>query len=431
MARVLKRISVGVGALVLLVFALIGVLTVTRGSPVRRVLAIGNDTLPSVRDSLFVRTMELFTGMQIQPGNKLEVLTNGATYARLWQDIRSARRTITVQMYYSQPGQVADTMAAYLSERARAKVRVLLLLDAFGSNSLSDAWVAGLRRAGVEVAWLRPVHWYSLHKAVQRSHARVVVVDGQVGYTGGFGLADYWLGNGHAKDQWRESNARFEGASVAQLQAVFAAGWAEATGQLIVGDLFFPPASFAQRGSVQAAVFNSVPTVGSTPAERFLALSITGARRTLYISNSYFVPDDDFRSLLVRAAKRGVDVRVLTAGDQTDVKTTLYAGRARYSELLSNGVKIYEYIPTMMHAKTFVVDGIWSTVGSLNFDNRSLVFNNESNVVALDEVVGASLDSLFLDDLRYAKEIKLPEFKRRPLGEQLIEWGANTLQRVL
>jgi cardiolipin synthase len=212
---------------------------------------------------------------------------------------------------------------------------------------------------------------------------------------------------------------------------VFAAGWAEATGQLIVGDLFFPPASFAQRGSVQAAVFNSVPTVGSTPAERFLALSITGARRTLYISNSYFVPDDDFRSLLVRAAKRGVDVRVLTAGDQTDVKTTLYAGRARYSELLSNGVKIYEYIPTMMHAKTFVVDGIWSTVGSLNFDNRSLVFNNESNVVALDEVVGASLDSLFLDDLRYAKEIKLPEFKRRPLGEQLIEWGANTLQRVL
>ncbi len=172
---------------------------------------------------------------------------------------------------------------------------------------------------------------------------------------------------------------------MAQLQATFASGWAEASGELITGDVFFPPQSFAEVGPVRAALLHSVPTVGSTPAERFLALSISGARRTLYISNSYFVPDDDFRDLLVRAAKRGVDVRVLTAGDKSDVKTTLYAGRARYPELIEGGVRIYEYQPTMMHAKTFVVDGVWSTVGSLNFDNRSLVFNNESNLVALDE----------------------------------------------
>jgi cardiolipin synthase len=352
-------------------------------------------------------------------------------YPKLWADLRSAQRTITVQMYYSKPGAVADSMATYLAERARAKVRVLLLLDAFGSQDLSGKWADDLRRAGVEVAFLRPLHWYTLQKAAERSHVRVVVVDGRVGYTGGFGLADYWLGNGHAENEWRESNARFQGSSVAQLQAMFASGWAEATGQLITGDVFFPPQSFADVGSVRAAILASVPTTGSTPAERFMALSITGARRTLYITNSYFVPDDDFRKLLVRAAKAGVDVRVLTAGDKSDVKTTVYAGRARYPELLVGGVRIYEYLPTMMHAKTFVVDGIWSTIGSLNFDNRSLVFNNESNIVALDERVGASLDSLFMDDLRYSKEIKLPEFERRSLGEKLLEWGADLLQRLL
>ena len=431
MIRAIKRLSAVVGVLLVVAFALIGLLTVTRGTPVRRVLAVGDRQLPSVRDSVFTRTIDLFSGMQIEPGNAVQILPNGSVYPALWADIRSAQRTITVQMYFSKPGAVADSMGTYLAERARAKVRVLVLLDAFGSQDLSGKWVDGLRSAGVEVAWLRPLHWYALHRAAQRSHVRVVVVDGRVGYTGGFGLADYWLGNGHAEDQWRETNARFEGPTVAELQAAFASGWAEAAGELITGDVFFPPQSFASAGSVRAALLHSVPTIGSTPAERFLALSITGARRTLYISNSYFVPDDDFRSLLVRAAQRGVDVRVLTAGDKSDVKTTLYAGRARYPELLKGGVRVYEYQPTMMHAKTFVVDGIWSTVGSLNFDNRSLVFNNESNIIALDEGVGAVLDSLFMDDLRYSKEIKLEEFNRRSLVEKMLEWGASSLQRVL
>ena len=243
--------------------------------------------------------------------------------------------------------------------------------------------------------------------------------------------ADDRTGNGRADNEWRETNARFEGRSVAQLQGTFAAGWAEATGELITGDVFFPPSSFAEAGSVDAAVLHSVPTIGSTPAERFLALSITGARRTMYISNSYFVPDDDFRDLLIGAAKRGVDVRVLTAGDKSDVKTTVYAGRARYPELIKGGVRVYEYQPTMMHAKTFVIDGVWSTVGSLNFDNRSLVFNNESNIVMLDEGVGATLDSLFLEDLRYSKEMTLEALSRRSWWETTLEWGASALQRVL
>jgi len=431
MIRAIKRVAAVLGVLTVLAFALIGVLTVTRGTPVRRVLAIGDDRLPGVRDSLFVRTIELFAGMKVEPGNRVEVLANGSVYPRLWADIASAKQTVTVQMYFSKPGAVADSFSKYLTDRARAKVRVLVLLDAFGSQELAGKWADGLKQAGVEVAWLRPLHWYTLHRATTRSHVRVVVVDGRVGYTGGFGIADYWLGNGHAENEWRESNARFEGPTVAQLQVAFTSGWAEATGELITGDLFFPPQSFAEVGTVRAALLHSIPTVGSTPAERFVALSITGARRTLYISNSYFVPDDDFRRLLVRAAKRGVDVRVLTAGEKTDVKSTLYAGRARNPELLEGGVRVYEYQPTMMHAKTFVVDGVWSTVGSLNFDNRSLVFNNESNIVALDERVGATLDSLFLDDLRYSKEIRLEEFERRSWSEKLLEWGANTLQRVL
>lgn len=429
--RIAKRLVAGLAILTVLLFALIGLLSVTRGSPVRHVMAIGDDRIPSVRDSIFFRTLELFAGVHIEPGNRVDVLANGETYSRLWQDIRSARQTLTIQMYFSKPGAVADTIALYLSERARAKVRVLLLLDAFGSQGLAGDWVKQLEAAGVEVAWLRPIHWYTLHKAAQRSHVRAIVADGRVGYTGGFGIADYWLGKGRSENEWRESNVRFEGPSVAQLQATFAAGWAEATGELITGDLFFPPGAFAEVGSVQAGVLHSVPTIGSTPAERFLALSISGARRTLYIANSYFVPDDDFRDLLIRAAKRGVDVRILTAGDQTDIKTTLYAGRARYAELLKGGVRVYEYQPSMMHAKTFVVDGVWSTVGSLNFDNRSLVFNNESNLVALDEQVGAELDSLFLEDLRYSKEITLQDIARRSWAERLLEWGATSLQRVL
>src|SRR5215207_883923 len=321
-----KRIGIALLVLGVIALALIGLLQVTRGTPVQVVLAKGDGSgPPAPTDSLFLRTIELYTGTHIEPGNRVEVLLNGdGTHPRLWRDIASAQRTLTVQMYYSQPGAIADSMAALLEERARAKVRVLLLLDAFGSQNLTQEWRDGLTNAGVELKEFRPKRWYELHKLQNRSHARVVVVDGRVGYTGGFGLADYWQGDGRSEDAWRETNVRFEGPSVAQLQAAFASGWAEATGELITGDVFFPPQSFAEVGTVAAGVLHSVPTIGSTAAERFLALSISAARRTLYISNSYFVPDDDFREMLVNAAKRGVDVRVLTAGDKSDVKSTLY-----------------------------------------------------------------------------------------------------------
>ncbi len=429
----IKYIAIAALTLFALVLALIGVLSVTHDTPVSNVIAEGDkDGPPSIDDPLFSRSMELFTGTHIDVGNRVQIMLNGdGIYPQLWKDLAAAERTITVQMYYSQPGAVADTMAKYLIDRAQHKVRVLLLLDAFGSQPLKRDWLQALRAAGVEVVWLRPLRWYTLQKAAQRSHVRVVVVDGKIGYTGGFGLADYWLGDGHHEDQWRESNVRFEGPTVAALQAAFAAGWAESTGELLTGDMFFPRISFADVGDVQAGLMHTIPSSGSTPAERFFALSIVGARKTLYISNSYFVPGENFMQLLVAAAKRGVDVRVLTVSSKTDVKTTWYAGRTYYEPLLKGGVKIYEYQPTMMHAKAMVVDGVWSAIGSMNFDNRSMSFNDESVLVALDRAVGAQMNSIFMDDIKWSKEIKLDEFRKRPLSGKILEWGAQKLRRVL
>lgn len=430
--RALKVSGMIVGALVLLALALVGILYLTRGTPVSAVQTFGEGAPPAVTDPLFRRTVELLAGMNLEQGNAIDVLVNGdETYPPLWEDLRSAKKSITVQFYYSMPGKVATQLKDILIDRSRAGVEVLFLRDAFGSQRLTDEYQDSLVNAGVRVALFRPPRWYQLDKAAHRSHIRVVVVDGHVGYTGGFGLDDKFLGNGRVEGSWRDTNVRFLGPAVMQLQATFAAGWAEATGELLTGEVFFPLQEFQADGDFYAALLYTAPTTGSTPAERFLALSLAGARRTMYISNSYFVPDDDFRRMLVGAARRGVDVRILTAGDKTDIKTTWYAGRKRYEELLEGGVRVYEYQPTMMHAKTFVIDGVWSTIGTMNFDNRSLAFNDETNLVAYDRRIGAAMDSIFIEDLKYAKEIKLEEFRQRPWHHKLFENGAHLISRLL
>lgn len=420
--------------LILLVFAFIGLEYSLRGIPLARVNAIGDSAgPPGIADPLFSRTMELFTGTALHEGNDVRILVNGDdTFPALWDDLRSATESITLQTYYCKPGRMADTLAGIITERARAGVRVLFLSDAFGSQGLSDEYLDGLRAAGVRVASFRPVHWYSLHKAQHRSHIRVVVVDGRIGYTGGFGIDDHWYGNGRQLGQWRDTNVRFTGPAVAQLQATFAAGWVEATGELITGDVFFPsePQYSGDRAHC-AALFHSAPTIGSTPAARFVALTIAGAKHALYITNSYFVPDDDIAEMLVQAVRRGVDVRVLTAGEKTDVKITRWAGRGRYQKLLEGGVRIYEYQPAMMHAKTLVADGLWSSVGTMNFDNRSMVFNDESNLLIFDAGIGSAMASLFHDDVRYAREITLPAFASRGILARAGERAALTLSRLL
>lgn len=417
----------------LLFLAYIGLLYSTRGTPITSVRSVGGEAgAPGVGDPQFLRTVELLTNATLKEGNAIEVAINGdQTYPRLFEDLQSAQRSIALQFYFMNPGRLADRLKDVLLDRARAGVRILFLHDAFGSQNMPRSYLDSLRDGGVEVSTFRPVHWYSLHKAQSRSHIRVVTVDGSVGWTGGFGIDDKWLGDGRTNKSWRDTNVRFQGPAVMQLEATFAAGWAEATGTLITGDIFFPPEGFQSDGHQRAALLHTAPTIGSTPAERLLALTIASARHRLFISNSYFVPDDDFRRLLVAAAQRGVDVRILTTSDVTDVKTTWHAGRAHYENLLEGGVRVFEYQPSMMHAKTFVADGLWASVGTANFDNRSLVFNDESALLALDENLGTQLEAIFMEDLEYSTEITLETFRKRPWTNKVMEFAASKLGRIL
>jgi len=386
----------------LVVLALVGLPHVFRMPLVRNVIARGATGAPPALDApTFTSAFALVTGTPLTGGNHVEVLSNGEeTYARLWQELRSARRSITVQMYYIGPGAVADSVGRILAERARAGVAVFFLYDAFGAQTLPPQLLDTLRAAGVRAAAFRPIRWYALDRASHRTHIRGIVIDATVGYTGGFGFDDKWLGDGRRPGEWRETNVRFEGPAAAQLQATFVAQWAEATGELHGGALMLredaprepSTATAGTADGATAALVYSPSLTGGTVAERLFAVSIASARRRLYITNAYFVPHADFVTLLVDAARRGVDVRVLTNGARSDVSTTWLAGRSRYETLLSAGVRIYEYEPTTLHAKTFVADGLWTAIGTANFDNRSLAYNTEVALAVRDATVGATMD---------------------------------------
>ena len=341
-------------AIVLLV-ALIGFLFITRGTAVRHVRGVGADGAPvSPAEPQFPLSVAVLTGSALGAGNRVEIALNGdGTFSRLWEDLRSARQSITIQMYYGEPGQVADTLRDILVDRARAGVRVLMLYDAFGMKAPTPEHLATMRQAGVVVVPFRPLRLSTLYVLQNRAHIRGFVIDGRIGWTGGFGIDDKWLGDGHTNGAWRETNVRFEGPAVRQLQAAFAAAWTEATGVLITGRATLDQYA---GGVANAGLLYASPTLGSTSAERFLAMSIAGARTTLYVTNAYFAPDVNFVQLLVEAARRGVDVRLLLAGPRTDVRLARTAGRARYETLLAAGVRIYEWQPSTLHAKTS-----WST----------------------------------------------------------------------
>jgi cardiolipin synthase A/B len=419
--------------LVLIIFALMGYLYTTRGTPTKAVLP-STDSVPPppIGDSAFLQSVELLTKTDLNAGHVVEPLFDGdGTYPRFWQDLRSARQSLILQMYYCKPGAVADSLKRNLLDAARRGVRIHALFDGFGAQSLSEEYLDSLRSAGVRVAAFRPVKWYTLHKAQNRSHVRVTVIDGTIAYTGGFGVADYWLGDGHSKEHWRETNVRFSGPAVRQLEAAFATAWAEATGELLTG---WPhPESVATDGGpgATAGLLFAEPSLGSTAAERFLALTISGARKTLYITNAYFVPDDDFRRMLRAAARRGVDVRVLTAGKETDVKFVRLASRRHYEELMRAGVRVYEYRPTMLHSKTIVADDVWSTIGSMNFDNRSIAFNEEANLIVQDSAIARILRRQFEADLRFSQEIVPANFEGRGPWAKLLERLASIVSNLL
>ena len=416
------------------IFALIGLLDAVKGTPVKRVVGFGGVTLPSVRDDAFLPSMELASRTELYEGNRAEFFWNGdQTYPRLWSDLRAAKGSITFQMYWCKPGRMADQLAEILIERARAGVEILLLYDAWGS-SWKRHYVQRLQDAGVRAKKFRPLHLLALNIINHRAHIRVVCIDGRIGWTGGFGIDDKWFGNGRSKGQWRDSNVRFTGPAVSQLQSAFTACWAETSGELLVGERLYPvndENTDERDGPLTAGLLHGSPSVGSTEAERFFALSIASARERLYITNSYFVPDGDFRKLLCDAARRGVDVRILTVSDETDVKSTWYAGRARYEQLLRAGVRVFEYQPTMIHAKTLVVDGFWSAIGSMNADNRSLSFNEETVLLMLNADASRTLESHFMEDLKHSREILLDEFSGRGAIERLKEAVCYAFWRVL
>lgn len=433
-ARWVKAVSGRVGrwtlVTVVLGLALVGFLHLTRGTAVRHVRGVAADRVPiGVSEPQFPLIVTMMTGAWLSPGNRVDVTLNGDdTFARLWDDLRSAKHSITLQLYYGAPGRMADTLGEILLERARAGVPVFVLYDAFGTVDMPAEHRARLRAGGIVVEPFRPIRLSTLHLAQNRSHVRGVVIDSRIGWTGGFGIDDKWFGDGHSNGSWRETNVRFEGPAVRQLQAAFAAAWVEATGVLFTGRATLAP---QENGVTSAGLLHTSPTLGSTPAERFFALSIAGARKTLYITNAYFAPDRSFVELLAAAARRGVDVRILTAGARTDVNIVRLAGRASYATLLDAGVRVYEWQPSTLHAKTFVVDGAWSTIGSMNFDNRSMALNEEATLMVLDRTVGEQMDRLFIADLRYAQEITAARFSQRSWLQRIAERGANLITRLL
>jgi cardiolipin synthase A/B len=411
-------------------FALIGFLHMTRGTAVRHVEGIGDDGAPiAVSEPEFPLKATMMTGASLASGNRVEIALNGdGTFPRLWEDLRSAERSITLQVYYGGLGRMARELGQILRDRAAAGVHVRVLYDAFGSGSIPSDQLDVLRAAGVLVEAFRPIRLSTLHLAQHRSHVRGIVIDDRIAWTGGFGIDDKWFGDGRTNGSWRETNVRFEGPAVWQQQAAFTKAWSEATGILLTGR---PTLRRHEDGAGLAGLLYTAPTLGSTAAERFLALSIAGARKTLYITNSYFAPGPDFINMLGTAVRRGVDVRILTAGPLTDVKVVRSAGRAWYDTLLSAGVRVYEWQPTTLHAKTFVVDGEWVTIGSKNFDNRSLALNDEATLMVLDRTIGQQMDQIFFDDLRYSEEITLADFRERSWVEHIAERAANLIYRLL
>jgi cardiolipin synthase len=388
----------------------------TRASSVRRLQVVGGqNTAPEARSASFNAHLNLLTGTHITGGNQVELLLNGdGTFGRLWEGLSGARCVICLHVYMTEPGEVADQLLRVLSERAQAGIEVYVLLDAVGAQKIGKNYVQRLRAAGAKVAHYRPLKFKTLYKFQQRMHMRAVIIDGKLGFTGGFGIADQWLGDGRHAGQWRDTNVRIEGPAAMQLQVAFSNNWAEATGDLLVGDAVTPYPQVPPPSEPQAAgIMRCTPSLGTTNAERFFFLAIASARERIYIANAYFVPTRDLRWLLMNAADRGVDVRVLTPGDNTDQCLTWYAARALYAGLIKAGIRIYEYTPAMMHAKTFVADGCWATVGTLNFDNRSTKLNDEVALVIRDDGFAAQLERTFMTDLEYAREVKASEARLR------------------
>jgi cardiolipin synthase len=296
-----------------------------------------------------------------------------------------------------------------------------LLLDGVGSpKRLTRDDIDLLRRAGCQVAFFRPLRPWMLDVVNRRSHRRILVVDGTVAFTGGVGFSEEWEGNADAPDHWRDTVVRLEGPAVAQMQSAFQDNWSEVTGELLIGPKYFP--GLSPVGNVLASVIPSSPRPASSSSQTLYSVAIAAAEQSISLANSYFVPNDASVALLVEASRRGVNVRIIIPGPINDVPATKASGRAKFGELLRAGAKIYEYQPTMMHAKTMIVDGIFSTVGSTNFDNRSFRYNDEIDLAVYNEDIARELEASFEADLAKSRAYTYEQWVHRPPLKRFTEW---------
>ena len=382
------------------------------------------------RDPQFVRTMGHLSGPAVVGGNRVTALQNGdEAFPAMLAAIRDARRSVNYEGYIFWNDTTGRAFADALAERARAGVPTRLLVDWMGSQKLGDSLAGAMRQAGVQVVWFRPLRWYSLDRLNHRTHRKLLVVDGRVGFTGGIGIADLFRGHAQDEDHWRDSQFRAEGPVVGQMQATFLDNWVQAGGALLDGPDYFPPLDSA--GPQRAQAVQSSPGDGTENLRLIYLLAIASAKKNIRIANSYFVPNTLTVEMLVAARRRGVEVEIIVPGKIGDAAVVRRASRAKWGPLLEAGVRIYEYAPTMYHVKVMIVDDYWVSVGSTNLDNRSFRLNDENNLNVFDEEFARAQAAVFEEDRRQARQMTLAMWRQRPWRERVAEQLARVMRHQL
>jgi len=382
--------------------------------------------LYAINDPQFQRTMGALLGPDILAGNRFDVYVNGdEIFPPMLAAIRSARRTITFETYIYWPRRIGEEFADALSERSRVGAKVRVLLDWVGSSKMDSKLLDRMKQSGVEVNRFHEPRWYTLNRLNNRTHRKLLIVDGITGFTGGVGIADEWTGHAQDPQHWRDTHFRVVGPAVGQMQAVFGDNWVKTTGVVLHGSDYFPKIDPAGDGPAQ--MFASSPSGGSESMELMYLLIINAAARSIDLSAAYFVPDDISRDTIVAALKRGVRVRIITPGPNTDTETVRRASRALWSDLLAAGAEIYEYQPTMYHVKVLLADEFLVSVGSTNFDDRSFHLNDEATLNVFDSGFARKQEQIFEDDLRRSRRITLDGWRSRPLVEKAWEHAAALL----
>lgn len=374
----------------------------------------------AISDPEFRREMSVMLGPTILPGNRVTSLQNGdQIFPAMLEAIGAARTSITFETYIYWSGEVGKQFTTALSERARAGIPVHVVIDWAGSIKMDDELLDEMRGAGVRIHHYRPLHWYTLSRINNRTHRKLLVVDGRIGFTGGVGVADQWSGHAQDPDHWRDSHFRIEGPAVAQMQAAFNDNWIKTTGEVLNGPAYFP--ELQPVGDVDAHLFIASPSGGSESMHLMYLMAIAASEQSIDLAASYFVPDELIVQALLVARKRGVRIRILLPGPNIDSDAVRLASRAGWEDLLLAGIQISEYQPTMLHTKMLIVDRKLVSVGSTNFDIRSFRLNDEASLNLYDPAFAEEMAVVFENDLRHSTLYTHQRWQQRPLKEKLME----------